>query len=382
MANQTATAQRPTAQQAPAQLPFNMAARKMTRFSFSAGTTALSAAAPTPISMVAIPAVGFLSHVNLEVTVVVTSTGTVYQPDAPFNLFALMEFKTAAGNDVIVPVTGYQLYLANKYGCQFAGAPMSDMRNNRQFTATTGANGGAHFFLPFPLEIDSHLGVGAIPALASNRTYQLQLTLAAISTIYAPTVPTVVNVTVQGTAYYWSEPPAQTQNGVSQAASPTQVGTISQWQLEQPGLTPGDKYIKSNNVGNVLRCIILTLRNVSGVRIDTNGWPALTETYLDNEPMFWLTQNEWELLMATKYQLNAANKDVAGGLDTGVYVLPFFAMAGNDMASDALPRNQYLPTLDTSQLQFRGTSWGSAVSTLEILTNSVIPENPLALMAG
>lgn len=382
MPNQTPTAQRPTGQQAPAQLPFNIASRKMSRFSFNAGTTALAAAAPVPLTMIMLPAVGFLSHVNLEVTVTTTAAGVVYQADAPFNLLSLVEFKTAAGNDIVVPVTGYQLFLANKYGCQWAGAPMSDLRNSRQYTATTGVNGGAHFFMPIPLEIDSRTGLGAVPALASNRSYQLQLTLAAISTVYAPTVPTVVSVTITGTAWYWSEPPASTQNGVSQAVSPQAVGTISQWQLETPPLTPGDKYIKSNNVGNVLRTVIFTLRNSSGARIDTNGWPGVSEIYLDNEPQFYLTQNEWEFLMACKYNLSAANKDVALGLDTGVYVLPFFAMAGNDMASDALPRNQYLATLDASQFQIRGTSFGSAVSTLEILTNSVIPENASVLFGG
>jgi len=39
-------------------------------------------------------------------------------------------------------------------------------------------------------------------------------------------------------------------------------------------------------------------------------------------------------------------------------------------------RSQYLPTLDASQLQLRGTSWGPGASTLEVLTNSVQPVNP------
>ena len=70
--------------------------------------------------------------------------------------------------------------------------------------------------------------------------------------------------------------------------------------------------------------------------------------------------------------------DAAGGLDTGVFVIPFFAIA--EMQADpTASRAQYLPTLDTQQLQLRGTSFGANVSTLEILTNSVVPTNANAL---
>lgn len=370
------TAQAPAAQSA-ASLPFAIASRKMSRFSFTVGTVTAQAAAPTPISPVQIPAVGFLSHINLEVTVTGTGgTTPAFTADAPFNILQAVEFKTAAGNDIIAPYTGYQLYLANKYGCQFAEAPMSDARLGRQYSATAPS---AHFFLQIPLEFDARTGLGAVPALASNRSYQLAMTLAAISTVLSggPSV----TVTINGTAYYWSEPPAQTQSGVTQQTAPNGVGTLSQWQIEMPAVTPGDKYIKSNNVGNVLRTLIFTLRNSAGARIDTNGWPGVSEIYLDNEPMFYLTQNEWEDLMCKWFQFTAASKDVANGLDTGVYVIPFHALAGKTGGETGNRRTQYLPTLDASQLQIRGTSFGSAVSTLEILTNSVIPTSSAVLFA-
>jgi len=379
--NGSQTADKPGSKEAAAQLPFPIASRRMSRFSFTTGNVAMQAAAPTPISMIQIPAVGYLSHINLEVTVSTVSTGLTFNADAPFNAIGLLEFKTAAGNDIIVPLTGYQMYLVNKYGCQFAGAPWSDAKASRQYAATTGTNGSAHFFMPIPLEIDARNGLGAIPALASNRSYQLQVTLAAISTVFGGTV-TSANVLINGTAYYWSEPPASTQNGISQATQPANLGTLSQWQLEQPPLTPGDKYVKSNNTGNVIRTLIFTLRNSSGARIDTNGWPGVSEIYLDNEPMFYFTQNEWEDNMVKWYGFDATSKDAAKGLDTGVYVIPFFSLASNDQSNDALARNQYLPTLDASQLQIRGTSFGSAVSTLEIITNSVIPTSAAALLGA
>lgn len=361
-----------------ASLPFPIASRRMTRFSFNAGTFTLNAAAATPISPIQIPAVGYLSHINLEVTL--TGTGgaaPAYTADAPFNVLAAVEFKTASGNDIIVPLTGYQLYLLNKYGCQFSQAPWSDVKANRQYSAVAGVSPTSHFFLAIPLEIDSATALGAIPALASNRSYQLQLTLAAVSTVLSGAP--AVTVAVVGTAYYWSQPADSTNTGVQQQSAPNGLGTLSQWQLEAPPVTPGDKYIKSNNVGNVLRCIIFTLRNAAGARIDANGWPGVSEIYLDNDPMFYLTQNEWEYIMAITYGFNASAKDVVLGLDTGVFVLPFFALGAGVAGDPMATRSQLLPTLDASLLQLRGTSFGANSSTLEIITNSIIPTSASVL---
>lgn len=374
-----ATATRPASRNAAPTLPFQIAARRQSRFSFTTGTINLGAATPTPISPIQIPAVGYLSHINLEVTFDGTGgTAPAFTADAPFNALAAVELRTAAGNDIIVPYTGYQLYLATKYGCQFAAAPWSDVKLSRQYSA---AVPDAHFFLTVPLEIDTAQAFGAIPALASNRSYQLAMTAAAISTVVSggPTA----TLTVLGTAYYWTEPVAQTQSGVTQETAPRGLGSLSQWQLEQPSVTPGDKYIRSNNVGNVLRCLIFCLRNSSGARIDTNGWTgAISELYLDNDPQFYLSQTEWEDLMVKWYGFSAASKDAAQGLDTGVYVIPFFALAGPGATVGSNgSRAQYLPTLDASLLQLRVTPLGSAASTMEILTNSVVPTSSSVLYA-
>lgn len=368
--SQPATAQNPSSKTTQvAALPFPIAARMMSRFSFTTGAIALSAAAATQINPIQIPAVGYIRHITLEVILTgAGGTAPAFTADGPFNVLQSVEFRTAAGNDLIVPLTGYQIFLANKYGSQYAVAPFCDPRMGKQYSATSPS---AHFYLVVPLEIDCETGLGSIPALASNRSYQLALILAGIGTVFtgAPTATVQVN----GTAWYWNEPPATSPGGTVQAIAPQGLGTISQWQLETPPLTPGDKYIKSNNVGNVLRTVIFTLRNVAGVRIDTNGWPPVCELYLDNEPMFYFTNNEWEDVMAKNYGLTAVGKDVAQGLDTGVYVVPFHALPGGMAGDPANSRSQYLPTLDASQLQLRGTAFGSAASTLEILTNSVIP---------
>jgi hypothetical protein len=363
-------------------IPFALASRKQTRLSFDLGTVQMGAAASTPISPVQIPAVGYLSHINLKVTVATTgaAAGTLFTADGPFNVLSSVEFKTAAGNDIIVPTSGYSLYLMNKWGAQFAEAPQSDAKASSVFTAATGAAAAAEFFLQIPLQIDTANGYGSIPALASNRSYQLNVILSAISTAFSVALPATATVSIQGTAHYWSEPPASTASGAQQATAPTGIGSVSQWQMEMPSVTPGDKLVKSNNVGSVLRTLIFVLRNSAGARIDAD-WPAVCELYLDNEPMFFLPKKEWEDTMSKQLNVATKTKDAATtvSLDNGVYVIPFHALTGGRLGAPGNSRAQYLPTVDASQLQIRGTSFGAAASTLEIITNSVIPSDAASL---
>lgn len=365
-----------TANASAASLPFEISSRVATRFSFTTGTVALATGTNTPINPIQIPAVGYLAGIMLQVSQITTG-GTALTADAPFNGLASVELRTAAGNDLIVPVTGYQLYLINKYGAQFTAAPWSDDKMSINFSAT---NTAQSYFMFVPAEIDADNGLGTLPALASNRSYQLAIIAAGLTTV--ATGATAGSITVNGTAYYWTEPTASTPGGVPQATQPDGLGTMLQWQLEQPPVTPGDKYIKHQNTGNVLHTVIYTLRNSSGVRIDTNGWPAVCEFYFDNNPLFYLTQPEWVELMARRwYGFSGGSKDAVQGLETGVYVLPFFAMGAGRASNGENTRAQLLPTLDSSLVQLRGTSWGSAAATLEIITGSIIPTDASSLYA-
>jgi len=345
------------------QLPFAIASRTMTRFSFT-DTRALSAGL-TPVTPIQIPAVGYLRRLQLKFTVAATG-GTAFPGDGPFNLIQSLEFRTAAGNDLIVPVTGYQLFLINKYGHPTVSSPWSDPRYV-SYSTTSGT--AATFYLDICFEIDSETGLGSIPALASNRSYQLILNYGAYSLITAATAATM---TVDGVAHYWSEPPGTSASGIGQETQPQGLGTISQWQLDTPPITPGDKYVKLSNVGNFMRNIIFVLRTAAGVRTSAD-FPGISEIYLDNEPMFYLPKADWERSMRQMFGCTATANDVANGLDTGVYVLPFDALVGSVSGDPANSRSQYLPTLDSSQLQIRGTSFGATASTLEVLTNSIIP---------
>lgn len=372
-APKTGAATPPATKQPQQVLPFPIGSRNASRFSFNLPTTELGTSS-IPLSPVQIPAVGYLNRISLDVTVTITGgTTPAVTADGPFNILSSIELRNSSGNDLIVPMDGYRYFLLNKYGAQTFDAPFCDpMMDGTYDEDPTG--GTVHFILDVPCQIAPAEAFCAIPALASNRSYQLSINLNTLANSITGS-PTSVSVAINGFAWYWTEPVAMTMTGLAQQTAPAYNGSLNLWQYQALPVTSGDKYLKSDNVGNVLRTLIFTLRNSSGARIDTD-WPAVCELYLDNSPMFHLPQDLWKSWMTKVYALAGGTLDGKNGLDTGVYVIPFLALAeGKALANGR--RSQYLPTLDASLLQLRGTSWGSNASTLEIITNSVQPVNPM-----
>ena len=381
----------PQQQQGPV-IPFTRASRKKNAFSFSLGPTALVTGGVTSFNPIEIPAQGFLRKIRIEVTLTTAGNGaaTSFAADGPFNALSTISVTNAAGDPLQVGMTGYQQFLTNKYGCHSSDAPWSDPRNDQQFTLVTGAGatgGSAHFFLDIPFETNPRDAFTAIPNLAANKSYLLQLQAAASSLIYgvAPTNPPTI--TIVGTAFYWAQPKATNSRNVQQMRAPSGNGSVSLLRIQTPPVTPGDKYVQLTNVGNVIRYIIFVLRTAAGARSDAD-WPATFQFIVNDDPMFYMPNTLWQSDMSEAYGLlkgttggaAVATKDAAGALDSGVYVLYQFMQQQPTIGCDH-PRDQYLPTLDASKLQVRGTNWGATANTLEVITNEIKPTSSAVLFS-
>lgn len=363
-------------------LPFTIASRVSKRQSFVISNVALAASAPvlpagTPVQ---IPAVGYLKNLRLEVTATITGGTPSFTADAPWNLIQNVAFKNSAGQNLVAPLTGYEWYIVNKYDGTGAGVTtpygrLQDAKIGRQYVATAASS--VHFFLDIPLEFDASQALGAIPALASNRSYQLEITFASIATVFgATTPPTGVNVTVDATANYWDQPIGQTPGGVVQSTEPFGLGTLSLWQKENPPIAPGEQLTRSNNTGNIIRNLIYIARTSTGVRTDVD-WTSIAELFVDNNPMLRYKKTEWQDDMVRQYGLDASALDAAGGLDTGVYVIPFHLLAGGTAGDPGNSRAQLLATLDATLLQLKGYNWGAGLAggQLTVLTQAIAADN-------
>lgn len=364
----------PTQQTVPA-IPFRIASRKQTRLAFAPATISLGASASTPLSPIEIPATGYLSAVRLEVsgTWAGGGAGTAFNADAPFNTIASIGVRDASGTPIITPIGGYALYLINKYGGVSFSGNAQDAKLSRSYAATGGtATGTYSFFLHLPFEFDRTTGLGSLPALASNRSYIVDVTFAAISTIFGATnTPTSVSLTFKGYSEYWAQPAAANSLGQAQETQPQGLGTLARWLMETPAVPAGaTTYVKSNNVGGTIRNVILVLRTAAGARTDAD-FPAVFQWYLDNEPQVYFTKTYFQDVISRWFNLTSATLDAAGGLDTGVYVLPFHALLSGVAGDSEGSRGQLLNTNSASLLQYYAASFGASASSLEIYTQTI-----------
>lgn len=373
----------------PAAVPFPIASLKRVRQAFDTGNLVLG----QNVAAIEIPAAGgYLRYLELVVTGTTAgnAANTAFQADAPGNALSFIEFLPPSGDPPIVPHTGYQLLLWNKYGAFSQQPPGSDPRADAaQYSATTGAGatgGSFRVCLRLPFEIDPNSGFCSITNSAANKSYLLNLTVNTSAAIYSTAPTNAPTINVVGWLYYWDEPAGMTRAGTQQMAGPLGLGSFSQLRLDQPPITAGDKYLKVNNAGPVLRSIGWVLRTAAGARLANTSadipliWDFVFNTrdrFLMSDLMLLSDMGEYYEYGQTRGTVTPA-VETAMGLDNGVRFLPYFLEDGGKVRAVS-PRSQYQVTADATLTQIRGISFGATVATMEILTNLIRPASAAAL---
>jgi len=392
--NRPAPAKNGAAQQrAGGATPFPIAALKRQRQCFDTGQLALG----QQQSAIEIPAAGgFLRYIDVEITGTTAgnAAAVAFQADAPLNALSFIEFLPPSGDPPIVPHTSYQIALWNKYGAFSNRPPFADVKSMPGFLATAGAGatGGSFYFkIRIPFELDPVSGFGCITNSAANKSYLLNLTITTSAALYSTAPTAAPTVRCVGWMYYWDEPQSQTRQGTQQVPGPLGLGSFSQLRLDTAPITAGDKYIKVNNTGPVMRALGFVLRTAAGARI--------ANTAVTDIPQLWdfifNTRDRWLISdtvlmqdMATLYGYGLGyagtsvlttfpTVDGAQALDNGVRFFPYFQERGQ-ITPDG-PRVQFQVTADASLVQIRGTSFGANAATMEILSNLVRPTHATAL---
>lgn len=371
---------------APSTIKFPIAARRKYSLGPTPNAINMSAAgALVNLGPIEIPATGFLRYLDVIVvgTTAANAATVAFAADAPFNALQYITLTNAAGDTIIVPVDGYALAMFKKYGALSEDPPWCDPRSSRWFSVTSGVGSGLggsfSMRLKIPLEIDPQSAFGAVPSMASNKSLQLGVQVAPTSAVYstAPTTPPSVAVTLYQA--FWAQPKPTNGRGAPQATVPVGNNSVMMWRVDTPTVAPGDKLIKINNIGNVLRMLLLIYRTASGARTSADI-PAIHTWFLNNDQQFYLPDTTWQDDMAEAYGYTGSSADVAGGLDTGVRAFHYL-MASDGRVRSSSVREQFLPTLDTTLMQYRGTSFGANISQLQIYTCEIKPTSSQALYA-
>lgn len=335
--------------------PFVRGSRQHTE-PFDDRSIAMQAAATTNVGPIDVAAFGFLRHIVILVTCTLgAGTAGTLKEDAPWIFLDNIQLTDVNGTPIVGPLSGYDLYLANKYGAYVADC---DPANSPSYTVTDTNNPA--FLLRVPVEIAERDALGALPNMSAAQSYKLSYVLNSAGSAYSvnpgTTLPTV---RVRAWIETWAQPSAAGLDGVPNELVPPGVGTTQFWTKTVANITAGEQRIRLTRVGNLIRNLVLVYRNATPVRNTTNfpdplriEWDGKIYT---NEGRDIIRQHTRERYGFTP--------------ETGVFVFDFThdmdGKPGNEL------RNLYLPTTQASRLELVG-NFGAA-GTLAILTNDVAP---------
>lgn len=327
---------------------------------------------------------GFLAGlwILVEGTVTGNTVATVvFGADAPFNVLDLINFQDTNSQPLVGPMTGYDLYLVDKYGgYHFQGDPKA---SPIFLTDTAGTDGGSFTFaLYVPAELVRRDALGALPNKSASSTFSVNMRLAPSTTVFTtpPNVlPTVrVRVLLEG----WQDPNVADIRGNAVTPNPPGVQTTQYWHKQNYTLASGSLNQRLLGIDSLVRNLIIVARDENNSRAqgDTEFPDPFTLLY-ETSQIVNRHRTLWRHFIATHYGYTAA-AEAAGGRDNGVYPLPFCMDFG--LKPGAETRLGYLPVSSATNLVMSGTIGGTGANNYALLVNKVVPAggDPLQLTGG
>lgn len=371
MADATASATREIAPAAG--IRFTVASRPQTRFSNSQTVSNLNGS--TSFQPIQLPATGFVRRISLFFSQSATfaSAGAVVAGDGPWNLINGITLTDATGQPIFQPITGYNLYLVNKYipsGLEKTNLPRAwaDPQFGPEYAfSSTATTATAVFRLDIDLEQDYNNGYGCIPNLDSNASLQLKVDVAQYTNAFTGTGASAATLSLRTSQYYWA-PVGSMVGGVPAATTPDGFGDYVETRYETQTVSAStENTVNVTNRGGMVKGIIAISR-AAGVRTAYTAG-ANVGLILDNNPIdegipleehYAVLRRTYGYVgtdLTTSYAPLTAG--VLPGLDRGVQVWPFFTESGG--------RDSWLSTRVGSLLQLKITPGASATS-LELVT--------------
>lgn len=325
------------------------------------------AAGSTDLGITDVPAYGYMSHLYLLVEATGGAAGlnnAVAKEDGPWSVLKNIELSEPNGATIVRFNTGYELYLANKYGGYLHPAS-ADPKASKLYSAIA-TSGNFQFILRVPVALSVRDAVGALANQDSAGQFKLRVTVAGSSDVYstAPDTKPAVRVRAFLAAYDQPEP---TSAGVGNATEPPASGTTSFWTVQSGiSVASGQNTIELKRKGNYLRQIIFVLRRAGSRSNGESDWPTETRFLRDAFPARYYNDKVWKHQMWEKTGYDAA-ADAAEGPENGVryhdYMHEFDGALGREN------RDLWQPTRGSTRLEIDG-SFANA-TTLDIITNDV-----------
>lgn len=331
---------------------------------------------------IVIPAYGFLRSVLLVVTTSTAGVGTTVVPteDAPFNVLSNIVLQEPNGAQICNFPSGYDLYLANKYG---GYRYCNDARMSPNFDSNlVNTEAVAGFVLRIPVEINNRDALGSLPNQNSGALFRVKLNLNTIANVWSSaTMTTDPIIRVRAFAEAWDQPEDIT-DGIPNQTTPPALNTTQYWSRQDFAVNAGVANIRLTRMGNYIRNLIFIYRDDATPpdrsAADANFPDPLT-VYYDTRPLDTISRAQWLERIMERYgyiiELGRNNTtagqsvpvDSGGGRESNVWPLDFCHEFDGQVGHEN--RSLWLPTWSSTRFEVGG-DWGEA-GTLTVLTNDV-----------
>lgn len=343
--------------------PFTRAARQTLEGAFhDKSAQQLVAGSTFQVTDIDVPSFGYARSILIlvQATGGVGATTTAAKEDAPWIALTNIIFADTNGQALVGPISGFDLYLANKWG---AYGFMPDPQLAPEFVFTLGANasGNFTFILRIPLEVGERDGLCALPNMNAASAFKVTYSINDSAKIYS-TAPSTTLPALRVRMYLesWSQPDPADARGVANQTQPPMSGSTQHWSKTIFNLPAGDARLRLPRMGNMIRTLVCTFRSATPAR-DTVDFPDPLRLEFDSKLVFAGAQQLFKRYMWERSGL------VLGAFDTGVFVIDFSHDFDGSHGWEL--RDQWLPTTPATRLELVGTF--NVAGTLEVLTNDV-----------
>jgi hypothetical protein len=223
--------------------------------------TVVQTAAVQNLNPIDVPAYGYLRHLVIEV-VGAGGTGGTMSADGPWNIIQSVSLQDVNGANIVGPLDGYALYLANIVG----GYVFNNNPSNIPSFAGSAPN--PVFQIRVPVEISARDGFGALANQNTAANFKLSLSINSTAVVYSSAPSVLPTYTIRVWLEAWTVPAPANNRGDTQAQVPPLLGTGQFWSQMTRTTLSGNNTVLLTRTGNLIRNLVLVGRDVSGVRSD------------------------------------------------------------------------------------------------------------------
>lgn len=316
---------------------------------------------------------GYLRGIYLLVqnTAVNVTTSVAYAEDGPFNVLSSIRFLDTNSHPIVGTLTGYDLYLVNKYG---GYAFQGDAKASATHTATTGTGtsaGSFSFVLFIPVETVLRNALTAQLNKSGAAQFSLEMFVAGTGTVFTAAPATSSTLRVRTILASWLDPEPNDAMGNPVQQDPPLLNSTQYWHKQSYVVNASAQFVRLQGIDGLLRSLIFTNRRSGSTRANGEAdWPdpvslKYEEAYLIQSRI----RDLYRFLIAQAYGYDAAD-EASKGRDNGVYPVwefmqDMFLKPGSELS------RAYLPMSSASNLELQG-SWSNAAD-LQVLVNKVVP---------